>query len=97
MAEYIEREALKKSIREKANPDGCTHIIPQDVYSTVLSVVECEPAANVAEVKRGKWVKVSNGVAYWHVCSECMKSIPKEEYGNDYFSNYCPNCGAKMD
>ena len=55
--EYIERESLKKSIREKANPDGCMHIIPHDVYSTVLSVVECEPAADVAEVRHGKWIE----------------------------------------
>ena len=54
MAEYIEREALKNSIREKANPDGCTHITPQDVYSAVLTIVECEPAADVAEVRRGE-------------------------------------------
>ena len=60
MYEYIEREALKKSIIEKANPVGYTHIIPQDVYSTVLSIVECEAAVDVSEIMRGEWISVKD-------------------------------------
>ncbi len=60
MSEYIERDALKKSIKEKANPVGCTHIIPQDVYSTVLSIVECEPAVDASEIMRGEWISVND-------------------------------------
>lgn len=101
MAEYIEREALKKNIREKANPDGCTHITLQDVYSTVLTVVECELAADVAEVRHGKWI--DDGDCYY--CSHCNAAYDFLDVATiegfhftrltaDY--NYCPNCGAKM-
>jgi len=69
MYEYIEREALKKSIIEKANPVGYTHIIPQDVYSTVLSIVECEAAVDVSEIMRGEWISVKDRLP------ECEKEV----------------------
>ena len=46
------------------------------------------PAADVAPVRHGKWLHRKNGVAY---CSEC--EIDAVEDGTEY----CPNCGAKMD
>lgn len=41
----------------------------------------------ISRVRHGKWIKRKS----WdfHVCSEC--SFEKSP------SNYCPNCGAKMD
>ena len=45
-------------------------------------------AADVATVRHGKWLHRKNGVAY---CSEC--EIDAVEDGTEY----CPNCGAKMD
>lgn len=47
----------------------------------------------VVEVKRGKWKFTGtdkNGDVYQ--CSNCELKI-----GLDYETNYCPNCGAKMD
>ena len=41
-------------------------------------------------VVRGRWIISSDG--YYPYCSEC-KEEPK--YGE--MTNYCPNCGAKMD
>ena len=46
------------------------------------------PVADVAPVRHGKWLHRKNGVAY---CSEC--EIDAVEDGTEY----CPNCGAKMD
>lgn len=45
------------------------------------------PAADVREVKRGKWILKDDGRAH---CSMCDMS------GNSYIWNYCPNCGADM-
>lgn len=46
-------------------------------------------AADVAPVRHGRWVSVEGGSFY--ECSNCG-------YLTDYhLSNYCPNCGAKMD
>ena len=47
-----------------------------------------QPTADVAEVKRGKWIKRNNE----RKCS-CCKFI---YYSNNDCWNYCPNCGAKM-
>ena len=46
------------------------------------------PPADVAPVRHGKWLHRKNGVAY---CSECKIDTVEDE------TNYCPNCGAKMD
>ena len=46
------------------------------------------PVADVAPVRHGQWLHRKNGVAY---CSECEVDTVEDE------TNYCPNCGAKMD
>lgn len=96
MVEYIEREALKKSIREKANPEGCTHITPQDVYLAVLTVIEFEPAADVEEVRRSHWEIMDIGPDW--VDTKCFKCGSEYAFTpeRDFF-DYCPACGAKMD
>ena len=43
---------------------------------------------DVAPVRHGRWLHRKNGVGY---CSEC--EIDAVEDGTEY----CPNCGAKMD
>ena len=60
---------------------------------------ECEPITReeVKErLKHGKWIHEhlasTSGGSYPVVrCSECKCSFPMSE------TNYCPNCGAKMD
>jgi len=49
------------------------------------------------EPKTGHWEKTIDGHCYWYKCSCCGTKAPKNEWGNDYFSPYCPNCGAKME
>ena len=49
-------------------------------------------------VRHGKWEDDAMGVLR---CSECKAQAPWK-YGRDYIdykwkSNYCPNCGARMD
>ena len=46
------------------------------------------PPADVAPVRHGKWLHRKNGVAY---CSECEVDTVEDE------TNYCPNCGCRMD
>ena len=53
----------------------------------------------VEPIKHGRWLRTD---AYPHkvYCSECYATlVPNENWLNDYNlkSNYCPNCGAKMD
>ena len=86
MAEYIEREALLRDIGDNPSP----------IYEAFRIAVKRQPAADVADVRRGKWVRKENTQVYWYACSLCGKKVSKNEYGDDYFSDYCPNCGAAM-
>lgn len=54
------------------------------------------PAADVAPVVHGRWVKPVPGDGE-NYCSVCKAEQPWF-YGYGYFEpDYCPNCGARMD
>ncbi len=55
----------------------------------MLDAVEGFPAADVVEVKHGRWELIDGAEPRRYGCSEC-KILVWMEY------NYCPNCGAKM-
>lgn len=89
MKEYIEKavalEALSKS--------GVT--CNMRAHKIVASI----QAADVAEVRHGRWMTTD---AYPHhlYCSVCYKTYAKNaKWVNelDLPTNYCPNCGARMD
>lgn len=54
----------------------------QDLYKGIDDM----PSVTPQEPKTGHWIDSSNG---W-MCSECNKD-------NTFDTNYCPNCGAKME
>ena len=89
--EYIEREALLTTYR-KWLPQLVSEEDAGDRrgVETCIAVLEEASAADVAEVKHGRWVICSDG--YYPYCSEC-KNEPK----HGEMTDYCPNCGAKMD
>lgn len=68
-----------------------------------LDEIDNIPAADVKEVKHGKWIKDvtkrrGDGEIYDYCCSECQGEAYEGSYGNnDVFSDYCHHCGAKMD
>ena len=82
MKEYIEREAAIEAIMSEP-PDA--HY-PQWYVDKIKSI----PAADVAPVRHGRWLCVDTDTEQFFLCNRCKK----KEY---WESNYCPNCGAKMD
>ena len=100
MAEYIEREALMRKIKE-INCAEC------DSYNGVrcracwvddtLDYIDSEQAADVAPVRHGQWEARAiprsdpdgDWIALEYHCSLCNRLEYRKE-------NYCPNCGAKM-
>ena len=57
---------------------------------------------DVAKVVHGHWVSLTECANAGVYCSVCNKKVYKEDYAwcnrkNKLRSNYCPNCGAKMD
>lgn len=91
MAEYIEREAVIDLItRRYENPEICT----QEINSI--------PAADVAPVVHGRWISWGEAGNFVpspdrHECSVCHDAAQVLVNGFELLSDYCPNCGAKMD
>ena len=89
MAEYIERAAILKSLGydEKRRAD----VLPGSTFDIVLK----EPAAEVAEVRHGRWEKFStaSGIISRVRCSVCAGTQPLTFESMPY----CPACGARMD
>ena len=90
MKEYIEREAVLERLA-KVDMDtyyGFTAAVQFGVNHAIQCIKEA-PAADVVEVRHGRWKNGGNGL--YDTCSACEKEI--------YLAipmNYCPNCGARM-
>lgn len=100
MDEYVEREALSNFIL------GLTIVDPMvaQYADAVLMHIQQAPAADVVEVRHGKWIEYETssyagtddfGEPKWvpkkfFRCSICRK-------GTAVRSHFCPNCGARMD
>ena len=88
MSRYIDREDLLNNLKQFA---------PEYLKPLIVSLVEKQPTADVAEVRHGKWQ---------HCYEDWRKQIEGDEcsacgfqhYGTNIRNYpYCPNCGARMD
>ena len=87
MAEYIEREDLLELYRMDdpvLNENG--HVPLPVIRQNIIDI----PAADVAPVRHGRWIMHDDEFC---ACSICK--YPVYVWWNQ--TNYCPNCGAKMD
>lgn len=91
MAEYIERSAAIKAAK---------HAWAKGLEPS--QYIEALPAANVAPVVHGLWEKEPS--AFWRWTPSGAVAVARTTYrcglcgrGTAVKSNYCPNCGAKMD
>ena len=106
MDEYIKRDGVlsKFNIDDMMNVNG-TLISLQDARETISNF----PAADVAPVRHGLWIpvhaseatgwdpKIAGSDPIWgYICTNCRNEAIfdcNEEY---ILSDYCPNCGARM-
>lgn len=103
MAEYIEREALREIL------DGWrdAHADVDDVHGCglledVICEVDAQTAADVAPVVHARWISWEEAGNFVpspdrHECSVCHDAAQVLVNGFELLSDYCPNCGAKMD
>lgn len=93
MDDYISREVAINA----ANRADDEHVSLNDaarMSAAVVAELEAIPAADVAPVRRGKWVTDEYGN---FVCSECRKEPFYDDLGFGYIcSDFCPDCGADM-
>lgn len=96
MKEYIEREAALEKVIEVKHHDPELSGVVLHRYIKEIDLKDI-PAAAVVEVRHGQWIRKEDDSCYWYECSECGEKLAKTQWGNDYFSAYCPNCGTLMD
>ena len=94
MKEYIERAQLLKNLGydETRRAD----VLPGSTFDIVLK----EPAADVAEVRHGRWIVHFDHFAPYQKCSVCGFEIPLVATENEVgmcFYKHCPECTARMD
>lgn len=90
MTDHISREALLKMI---GTMPSCPITDREErLIRAFISVVKNFPAADVREVKRGKWIRTSYRKGFGYKCSVCGKIYNKRKNR----LNFCPNCGADM-
>jgi hypothetical protein len=94
MDEYIKREALFNFADKAEKKYQHTAIRKMLDMKGLRYLAQLIPAADVVEVKRGRWEESDDGDRV--VCSVC-----REDFCNIYLEvdrfKYCPSCGAKMD
>ena len=71
-------------------PDGDTQWEYKKELCVLKPVIDAMPTVDAVEVVHGRWIINCDG--YYPYCSVC-----KEEPKHGEMTNYCPNCGAKMD
>ena len=110
MSKYIDVDVFIKSFREalpglkaQVDPDltpkACAYL--RGAEAIIEDLTEF-PAADVAEVRHGRWDGEGDGYAdgeividVWY-CSECGYCIDDGTDDPNILPNYCPNCGAYM-
>lgn len=89
--EYIECEAIEKAFAKEIHTNYLDEYAKG--FKAALLAVMSIPAADVAPVRHGYWVKEKRDVLiHWH-CSACKECF----YLDKPNAEYCPHCGAKMD
>lgn len=96
MKDYIDRAKLgigecnREIFEDKSYADG---------WNAAIKILQEAPAADVAEVRHGEWVKDDDS-CYCSVCKNYADYdydyVTNNELGNDDFK-FCGHCGANMD
>ena len=83
------------ALYEKAT-DAWDDTLCDECYSEIINLIDEAPTVDAVEVVHGRWVFKNNpitdpkGYFIRIVCSNCNLHTGQK-------SNYCPQCGAKMD
>ena len=97
MSDYISRDsAIEELLSLAKRREARGAILSADEYE-IIRWLNTLPAADVREVKRGKWEEMPHNMV-WNAdgiyraaykCSNCEQTLP-------FAGDFCPNCGADM-
>ena len=91
MSDYISREAAMEIVKRTSGD-----------YAAAFSEIRKLPAADVEPVRHGRWISWEDAdncipSPNRHECSVCHDAAQVLVNNIELLSNYCPNCGTKMD
>lgn len=94
MEEYISKDALMKAFVIRV-VYGTS--VPE--WNDAMDIAESIPAADVVEVKHGRWIDrpSKRGYGMSTYCSCCGQHSGIGGIESNRHRAYCPNCGAVMD
>lgn len=99
--EYIDREEVIKILEHYDLSSGSTPGYHSGAIECAISEIEMLPAADVAEVRHGRWTIAEDDYYGLNIvkCSVCHEEWCFEERDDVFDLNYhyCPNCGSLMD
>lgn len=91
MAEYIGCRNCDSPDCKGCNLKNLETMLNNGKFDCLMNENRCiNPSEDVAPVRHGRWVCVDTDTEQFFLCNRCKK----KEY---WESNYCPECGARMD
>lgn len=97
----LEKEPCEDCISRKALLDKKWDVPYDGKYVQVVDVGDIKELPSVTPArKKGKWLKQNDDYNDWYECSECGYGSEGEmQYSSEYDvrTNYCPQCGCKME
>lgn len=102
--EYIEREATQNEIKKLCDKYNLAYGEQYGGFAEkIANITNTIPAADVQEVKHGENITSMHPTDEF-ICSECgvvlqdvSEYIVEDDVYREFYFDYCPNCGAKMD
>ena len=92
MDEYIRREEAIKIAESYKPQNGSSFCRNRGIADYIAEDISMIPSADVAPVRHGRWVNTHSDSEFVQCCL-CKYPV----YAAWNVTNYCPNCGAKMD
>lgn len=98
----IDADALEKQYATKIGEWRGNGILPSMeclMWIAAKDMLDSAPTIDATPVVHGRWQKGDKHISYSieYYCSVCGDRAPLGYMRQNAKTNYCPNCGAKMD
>lgn len=67
------------------------------IQKRIIAEIAALDPVDAELVKHGQWIFKNGYLGNTYYCSECEKAVYLDKYGEPNLTDFCPDCGAKMD